>query len=93
MLLPNALKILDTLSIYPRIRNKGYSFETLDYRDRDGKLMEVYEFGGEEKYGYKGLRIYRTALIEELLEILRGKGVRLVFGKIFKRVVKESEMV
>jgi 2-polyprenyl-6-methoxyphenol hydroxylase-like FAD-dependent oxidoreductase len=53
--------------------------------------MEVYEFGDEEKYGYKGLRIYRTALIEELLEILREKGVKLVFGKKFKRVVEESE--
>ncbi|PMD24549.1 putative salicylate hydroxylase [Hyaloscypha hepaticicola] len=91
MLSPNALKILDALSVYPRIRNKGYSFETLEYKDGDGKLMEVYEFGGEAKYGYKGLRIYRTALIEELLEILREQGVKLVFGKKFKRVVEESE--
>lgn len=91
MLSPNALKIFDALSIYPRIRNKGYGFETLESRDGYGKLMEVYEFGGEEKYGYKGLRIYRTVLIEDLLEGLREKGVKLVFGKMFKKVVGESE--
>jgi 2-polyprenyl-6-methoxyphenol hydroxylase-like FAD-dependent oxidoreductase len=66
MLSPNALKILDALSVYPRLRNRGYSFETLEYKDGDGKLMEVYE-------------------------ILREKGVKLVFGKKFKRVVEESE--
>jgi hypothetical protein len=46
MLSPNALKVLDALSVYSRIRTKGYNFETLEYKDGDGKLLEVYEFGG-----------------------------------------------
>ncbi|KAN0092370.1 FAD/NAD(P)-binding domain containing protein [Hyaloscypha variabilis] len=91
MLSPNALKVLDALSVYSRIRPKGYNFETLEYKDGDGKLLEVYEFGGEEKYGYKALRIYRKVLIEELVEMLREKGVQIVFGKKFAKVLEESE--
>jgi 2-polyprenyl-6-methoxyphenol hydroxylase-like FAD-dependent oxidoreductase len=91
MLSPNALKVLDALSVYSRIRTKGYNFETLEYRDGEGKLTEVYEFGGEEKYGYKGLRIYRTVLIKELLEMLKEKGVGIVFGKKFSKVLEETD--
>ncbi|PMD31526.1 FAD/NAD(P)-binding domain-containing protein [Hyaloscypha variabilis F] len=91
MLSPNALKVLDALSVYSRIRTKGYNFETLEYKNGDGKLLEVYEFGSEEKYGYKALRIYRKVLIEELVEMLREKGVQIVFGKKFVKVLEESE--
>jgi 2-polyprenyl-6-methoxyphenol hydroxylase-like FAD-dependent oxidoreductase len=53
--------------------------------------METYEFGGKKKFGYQGLRIYRAVLIEELLAVLGEKGVRVVFGKKFVRVLEESE--
>jgi 2-polyprenyl-6-methoxyphenol hydroxylase-like FAD-dependent oxidoreductase len=91
MLSPNALKVLDALRVYPRIRTKGYKFETLEYKDGSGKLLEVYEFGGNEKYNYKGLRIYRNVFIEEFLVMLREKGVSIVFGKKFSRIVEETE--
>jgi len=91
MLSPNALKILDALSVYSRVRTKDYNFETLEYKDGEGKLAEVYEFGGEEKYGYKALRIYRAVLIDELLEMLKEKGVEIVFGKKFVRVLAEAD--
>ncbi|PMD64129.1 putative salicylate hydroxylase [Hyaloscypha bicolor E] len=91
MLSPNALKVLEALLVYSRIKTKGYNFETLEYRDVDGRLLEVYEFGGEEKYGYKALRIYRTALIEELMVMLREKGVNIVFGKKFVKVLEETD--
>jgi 2-polyprenyl-6-methoxyphenol hydroxylase-like FAD-dependent oxidoreductase len=91
MLSPNALQVLDALGVYDRVRVKGYNFETLEYRDEKGALMETYEFGGKEKFGYAGLRIYRAVLIEELLAVLGEKGVRVVFGKKFVRVVEESE--
>ncbi|KAE9366593.1 putative salicylate hydroxylase [Stipitochalara longipes BDJ] len=91
MLSPNALKVLDALSVYSRIRTKGYNFETMEYKDGDGKVLEVYEFGGEKKYGYKALRIYRSVLIDELLEMLREKGVQIVFGKKFVKILEETE--
>jgi len=91
MLSPNALKVLDVVGVYDRVRVKGYNFETLEYKDENGKLLETYEFGGKKKYGYRGLRIYRSVLIEELLGMLREKGVVVVFGKKFVSVVKETD--
>lgn len=91
MLSPNALKVLDALGVYERVRVKGYNFETLEYKDESGKLLETYEFGGKEKYGYAGLRIYRHVLIDELLAILKESGKSVVFGKNFSKIVSETE--
>jgi 2-polyprenyl-6-methoxyphenol hydroxylase-like FAD-dependent oxidoreductase len=91
MLSPNALKILDALGVYNRVRVKGYNFETLDYKDGNGNLLEKYEFGGKEKYGYAGLRIYRHVLIDELQAMLEEQGIPIVFGKKFTKVLSETE--
>lgn len=91
MLSPNALKILDALGVYDSVKTKGYNFETLEFRDVNGNLLETYEFGGEQKYGYKGLRIYRYALIDELLEVLKGKNILIQYGMKFTHVVEETE--
>ncbi|TAQ90124.1 hypothetical protein B7494_g1583 [Chlorociboria aeruginascens] len=91
MLSPNALKVLDALGVYERVRGKGFNFETLEYKDGSGRLLEIYEFGGEEKYGYPALRIYRHVLIDELLAILKEKDIPIVFGMKFTKVVSESD--
>jgi 2-polyprenyl-6-methoxyphenol hydroxylase-like FAD-dependent oxidoreductase len=91
MLSPNALKVLDALGVYERVRVKGYNFETLEYKNGSGRLLEVYEFGGKEKYGYAALRIYRHVLINELLGMLKEKSIPIVFGNKFTRVLKETE--
>jgi 2-polyprenyl-6-methoxyphenol hydroxylase-like FAD-dependent oxidoreductase len=90
MLSPNALRILDSLGIYNEAKGKGYNFETLEYRDLPGNLLETYDFGGETKYGYKALRIYRHVLIDELLVALKAKQIPIQFGKRFSHVVKDS---
>lgn len=91
MLSPNALKVLDALGVYERVRVKGYNFEILEYKDGYGKLLETYEFGGKEKYGYAGLRIYRHILIDELLLMSKERGVHVEFGKKFTKVVSETD--
>lgn len=91
MLSPNALKVLDALEVYERCRVKGYNFEILEYKDGEGKLLEDYEFGGKEKYGFPALRIYRHVLITELLDAMKEKGLNIVYGKKFTRIVKETE--
>lgn len=90
MLSPNALRILDHLGVYQTVKEKGYNFDTLHYRDLSGKLLETYDFGGEEKYGYRGLRIYRYVLIDELLAAIKEKRIPIQFGKKFTKVIKES---
>lgn len=94
MLSPNALRVLDALGVYSRVRAKGFNFETLEYRDVDedlDRVREVYEFGGEQKYGYKALRIYRHVLIDELLAMLAENGISLKYSMKLKRVVKETD--
>ena len=91
MLSPNALKVLDALGVYERVRTKGYNFEWLEYRDAAGNFEEAYDFGGKEKYGYMALRIYRTDLIEEMLGMIRECGIPIEFGKKFTNIVSETE--
>ncbi|KND92014.1 FAD-dependent urate hydroxylase [Tolypocladium ophioglossoides CBS 100239] len=90
MLSPNALQILDALDLYHIVKTKGYNFETLDYRDLAGNLLESYEFGSKDKYGYKGLRIFRHVLIDELVAALAQRGVTVRYGTKFSHVVADS---
>ncbi|TQV92377.1 hypothetical protein V2A60_007068 [Cordyceps javanica] len=90
MLSPNALKVLDALGLYDTVRTKGYNFDNLEYRDLDGRLTEIQEFGGLKKYGYRGLRIYRYVLIDELVAALAKAGVAVVYGAKFSHVEKDA---
>lgn len=90
MLSPNALRILDALGLYTTLRTKGYNFDTLQFRDTSDTLLETYEFGSVEKYGYQALRIYRHVLIDALVDALREKGIEVVYGKKFERVVEDT---
>ncbi|OAT13511.1 hypothetical protein BDBG_17835 [Blastomyces gilchristii SLH14081] len=49
--------ILDELGVYDRVRDKGYHFDTLAFSDNDGAIKDVYYFGSEKLYGYRGFRI------------------------------------
>jgi len=90
MLSPNALRVLDALEMYQEVKQKGYSFETLEFRDADGNVTETYPFGDEAKYGYRGLRIYRHELIDALVAALGEKKVAIHYGKKFSHVVEET---
>lgn len=90
MLSPNALRVLDSLGLYHSIRTKGYNFETLEFKDLGGSCLELYEFGNEEKYGYKALRIYRHVLIDELISVLEEKNVTVRYGMKFSHVVEDG---
>src|SRR6201986_2576177 len=63
MLSPNALKILDALDVYQDVRKRGFNFDLLEMVKVSGEVLEHYEFGGQEKYGYDANRCYRYELI------------------------------
>lgn len=90
MLSPNALKILDALGLYDTIKSKGFNFDTLEYRNLAGDIIDTQEFGSEAKYGYRGLRIYRHVLISELVSALQKQNIEVVYGKKFSHVTEES---
>ena len=91
MLSPNALRILDLLGVYERIRHEGYEFDKLYFRSPANQPLDEYEFGGEEKYGYRGMRIYRHVLIRELSTMLKEANIPIHYHKKFVRVVSETD--
>ena len=90
MLSPNALRILDVLGVYPRIREKGYSFEDLAFKDSKKETTHTYRLGNEKQYGYKGLRICRNALLAELrFHVVEAK-ISITYEKEFSHVISED---
>lgn len=90
MLSPNALRALDKVGVYDRLKPLGFNFENSYFRTEDDKLLDIFEFGSAEKYGYSGMRVYRFELIKVLLEMLAEVGLQPVYGKKFTRVISED---
>ncbi|KAL2817931.1 hypothetical protein BDW59DRAFT_182018 [Aspergillus cavernicola] len=90
MLSPNALRILDTLHVYQSIRPEGYEFDTLHFRSPADTPLDSYEFGGAQKYGYRGLRIYRRVLIRELSTRVSAANIPILYNKKFTHVIEET---
>ena len=92
MLSPNALRVLDTIGAYERIRNQAFPFETMAFKtDFDFKDTGIYYFGSEEMYGYKAIRIYRKVLLAELRKMVEEEGIPLKYGKKYTQVVFEDD--
>ncbi|KAM0332015.1 hypothetical protein ACHAQA_002281 [Verticillium albo-atrum] len=90
MLSPNALRILDNLGVYQRLAPLAYHFKNLYFRTDDNKLLDTFEFGSADKYGYDGIRVYRFELINVLLDMLSEAGVKPIYGKKFVKVTTEN---
>ena len=90
MLSPNALRVLDAVGVYERIRNKGFHFETLAFNNEHHETTDVYYFGHEQLYGYKALRVYRQILIDELKLMLEECGIEVKYETRFTHVIVET---
>jgi 2-polyprenyl-6-methoxyphenol hydroxylase-like FAD-dependent oxidoreductase len=91
MLSPNALRILDTLGLYDRLRVQGFNFETIDYKNHEQVTTDQYLLGHGKLYGYKALRIYRQTLLTELRAEVKRLGIPVTYGVKFSSVVAEEE--
>ena len=91
MLSPNALKVLDALGLYEKVQSRGYNFDLLEFLKVSGELIETYEFGSKEKYGFQANRIYRHELIDVILSEVHAKKIPVVFGRKYLRVVEETD--
>ncbi|KAM0190400.1 hypothetical protein ACHAPI_009389 [Fusarium lateritium] len=90
MLSPNALRALDKLGVYERMVPRSYKFQDSNFLSQDSKLVDVFEFGNETKYGYSGIRVYRFELIKILLDLVRETGVKVEYGRKFDQIVNET---
>ncbi|KAM0248951.1 hypothetical protein ACHAP5_003160 [Fusarium lateritium] len=90
MLSPNSLRALDKLGVYERMLPRSYKFQDLNFLSQDNKLVDVFQFGNEAKYGYSGIRVYRFELIKILLDLVRETGVKVEYGRKFDKIVDET---
>jgi 2-polyprenyl-6-methoxyphenol hydroxylase-like FAD-dependent oxidoreductase len=91
MLSPNALRILDTLGLYDRLKTQGFNFETVDYKNHDQVTTDVYYLGQEKLYGYKAIRIYRQTLLTELRAEVKILKIPITYGVKFSHIVQENK--
>ncbi|MCJ1428139.1 hypothetical protein MMC29_006047 [Sticta canariensis] len=90
MLSPNALRILNSLGVYERIRSKGYNFSMIAFKNEDEETTDLYPLGDEHQYGYNALRIYRQILLDELRSTVHACDIPVTYGKKFSHVLSES---
>lgn len=90
MLAPNALRVLDSVGLYSRLKPLGWSFATLTYKDEHLNTTGSYDFGIPSKHGYNALRIYREELLTEIRRAADERGIPIHHGHRFSHVVDET---
>ncbi|KAF2174184.1 hypothetical protein M409DRAFT_16454 [Zasmidium cellare ATCC 36951] len=93
MLSPNALRTLDILGLYARIKSKGYHFRDLSFNNNDHETLDTYEMGNADKFGYDALRVYRQVLLDELKAMIAEAGndkIEILYEKKFSHIVSST---
>ncbi|KAI0014599.1 hypothetical protein F4780DRAFT_784946 [Xylariomycetidae sp. FL0641] len=93
MLSPNALRVLDNVGVYKRIRDKGWQFDKLTFTDVSNRVTDVYYFGSEKLYGYQAIRIMRKELLDEMKTILRERNIPVHYNKQFEGLLEHLDKV
>ncbi len=86
---PNALRVLHKLGVYERIRNKGYQFQTLTFKNDHDETTDVCYFGHKKLYGYNALRICRQIVIDEVKLKLSERNIEVKHNIKFSHVISE----
>ena len=91
MLAPNALRSLDAMGAYERVKDNGFSFRDLTFVTNEDKYLDAYEMGNKDKYGYDAFRVYRQVILDATRAMVEEAGIRVFYEKKFSRIVKENE--
>jgi len=92
MLQPNALRVLDALGVYARVKSKGFGAQIITFlTDPDLEYTGEYWFGREDIYGYDAIRLSRNVLISELRNLVKEAGMEIHYERRFSKVVSEDD--
>ncbi|KAH8722616.1 kynurenine 3-monooxygenase [Phaeosphaeriaceae sp. PMI808] len=80
MLSPNALRVLDSIGVLERVRERSFHLDVLAFKDGQDKTTDEYYFGSEKLYGYSAIRIMRKELLDEMNLMLRERQVPVHFN-------------
>jgi 2-polyprenyl-6-methoxyphenol hydroxylase-like FAD-dependent oxidoreductase len=83
---PNALRVLDHLGISNALSKNGFNSDTMTLLNRSGKALGTLVQGS--LFGYAGLRLKRTFVKEALVAECGKRGVEIMYGKRFMKVVE-----
>ena len=89
ILTPNGLSVLSELGILQRIKSRCWTATHRTFRSDPGdRLVKKVRISGEELgYGFENHRCWRGVLVEELLRMVREKGLRIEWGCRFEGIV------
>jgi 2-polyprenyl-6-methoxyphenol hydroxylase-like FAD-dependent oxidoreductase len=90
MLSPNALRSLDAIGVYDRIKGNGYHFRDLTFNTNEHKYIDAYEMGNADKYGFDAFRVYRQVILDELKAMVKEAGIPIFYSKKFSRIISDS---
>lgn len=93
MLSPNALRVLDSVGIYERIRDRSLQFDVLTFKDTEGQTTDEYYFGSEKLYGYPAIRVMRKQLLDELRAALRERGIPIHYDHKLAEITSDGPEV
>ncbi|KAI9685153.1 MAG: hypothetical protein M1822_004740 [Bathelium mastoideum] len=90
-LTPNALRVMESIGAYSRIKSQGFNFEAMTFMtDPERQITGKLYFGQKDVYGYDSIRITRKVLIHELTEMVKEAGVEIHYGKNFTKIVNDD---
>ncbi|KAI5922717.1 kynurenine 3-monooxygenase [Camillea tinctor] len=90
MLSPNGLRVLDSVGVYKRVRDSASQFDKLTYTDSLDQATDEYYFGSEKLYGYQGIRIMRTKLLDELKAVLRERHIPIQYDSKLATITSDG---
>ena len=92
-LAPNALRVLDHLGVYDKIRLQGFNYEDIWFANGAGVTLGHFLNGSQKKYNYQAIRIPRTKVRDALREQCRIQGVEIRYEKRCSSVSEDGNKV
>ena len=90
-LAPNALRVLDHIGVYDRLRTSGYNYEEIAFTNGAGHVLGKFLNGSQREYNFPALRIHRTTVREELVREVERQEIEVHWGKRCVGVKEEGE--
>ncbi|KAI2629963.1 kynurenine 3-monooxygenase [Hypoxylon sp. NC1633] len=90
MLSPNALRVLDSVGVYERVRDRALQFDVLTFKDGQGQTTDEYYFGSEKLYGYQAIRIMRKELLDEMKVMLRERNIPIHYNSKLVTIISDG---
>ena len=90
-LAPNAIRVLDHVGVYDRIRKKGFNYEALHFVNSKMEEFGTVLNGSERLYHFPAFRVKRHIVRQELLRAAQAAGVDIHFGRKCIGIVNEDD--